>query len=343
MKKKAAQPVSLSVIIPAYNAAPWLPKTIPRVAEAVKQAGIKKAEIIVVDDGSKDDTAQVAEGLKADYPIRVITQKNGGRFVARKTGTSQAKYDFVLFIDTRIYIAPKGLQFIVEEMKKHPERQVWTSHVYLDKKANRYAQFWDAITSLAWRKYFSNPRDYSYGIPEFDHFPKGTTCFFVPTKAIKAANTWFEKNTNNLKYSNDDTLLIRHIAERQNININPKFYCTYHARTSFKQHAKHVFHRGRVFVDGFLRRDGNRFFWPLITFLTLSICVPILLIFMPQFILPLVLLLLGIWLLEMPIAWLLGIPFEDAWNLTILTPVFVVFYTIGIWSGFINIFVYRKT
>ena len=182
---------TISVVIPSYNGAAWLPKSIPKTDEALKRAGIKEAEILVVDDGSTDNTAEVVKGIKTSYPLRVVSQKNSGRFLARKLGVEKAKYPYILFIDTRIYIGPDALKFVIDEMARNPERKVWTSHVYLDKEANIYARFWDAITSLAWRRYFSNPRDYSYGLEEFDYFPKGTTCFFVPKEIIQEANNWF--------------------------------------------------------------------------------------------------------------------------------------------------------
>lgn len=342
MNSKKLSDLQISVIIPTYNAAQWLPRTIPRVEKALKNASIDKAELIVVDDGSSDGSGKVAESLKTVFPLRVIRQQNSGRFVARKTGTDGAKYEYILFIDTRIYIAPGGLQFIAKEILKNPKRQVWTSHVYLDKSANIYARFWDALTSIAWRKYFKNPRDYSYGLREFDYYPKGTTCFFVPKKIIKSANEWFFNNTKNLKTSNDDTLLIRHIAQNYNININPKFSCTYHARSSFRQYAKHVFHRGKVFVDGFLRRDGNRFYWPLVAFLVLSVLLPIGLLVFPQAFVPLLLAGLLLWAIEFPVCLMLGVSSQDSLSLALLTPIFGLFYGAGIWTAFIQIYILKR-
>lgn len=326
--------ISVSVVMPAYNAAAWLPKSIPKVADALQHAQIIHAEIIIVDDGSSDDTGIVARNLKTPYPVKVISQINSGRFLARQVGVTQAAYDFILFIDTRIYITPLALKFIVDEMKRKPDRTVWTSHVYLDKSSNVYARFWDALTMLAWRRYFSKPRDCSYGLKDFDHYPKGTTCFFVPKALIQKANNWFITKTKDLKTSNDDTLLIRQIAERTNININPAFSCTYHARSNIRQYCRHVFHRGKVFVDGFLRRDGNRFFWPLIIFLLLSIFVPAACIIYPSVILPLLFVAAIAWILELPISLVLGIGYKDAWALFMLTPLFAVVYGAGIWAAF---------
>jgi glycosyltransferase involved in cell wall biosynthesis len=334
--------VDVSVVIPSFNGATWLPLSVPKVDLALKRAKIKKAEIIVVDDGSTDNTKDVVKKIDTNFPLRIISQPNSGRFVARKTGTNAANYEHILFIDTRIYIAPNALKFVTEEIAKKPERQVWTSHVYLDKNSNMYARFWDAITSLAWRRYFSHPRDYSYGLKEFDHFPKGTTCFFVPKKIIKEANEWFTHNTKDLKTSNDDTLLIRHIAEKTNININPQFSCTYHARTSLKQYTRHVYHRGQVFVDGFLRRDGNRFYYPLITFLFLSILVPVVLILFPSIIVPTVMAGAVLWIVELILMLVLGVSLKDSMSVFVLSPLFAFAYGAGIWRAFYKLHIRSK-
>ena len=212
-------PITLSVVIPAYNAAQWLPRSVPKVAKAIKNANVAKAEIIIVDDGSSDDTAEVAKTLKLPYPVRVISQPNSGRFIARKKGVEAANYDYVLFIDTRVFIGEDALRYVTDRLDAKKDTLVWTSHVIIDKKGNPYARFWEAITFISWRKYFANPRDCSYGIKDFDYYPKGTTCFFVPREVILEANNWFKQNTKNAKASNDDTLLIRRIAESHLINL----------------------------------------------------------------------------------------------------------------------------
>ena len=330
---------AISVVMPAYNAAGWLGKSIPRVDKALQQAGVSSSEIIIIDDGSTDETLETAKKLKTKSPLRVLHFENGGRFLARKRGTEAAKYDHILFIDTRIYIAPKGLKFIVEQIKKEPSRQVWTTHVHLDMEGNIYARFWEAITFVAWWKYFRNPRDVSYGIKEFDSYPKGTTCFFVPKEVFAEANNWFEKNTKDMKTSNDDTLLIRRIAEKNSININPAFSCIYHARTNFRNFIKHVHHRGKVFVDGFLRRDGNALFYPLVAFLVLSAFLPIVLLLFPSTIMLVVSACIVAWL-SLPLIFLLiGVQLKNAASFFILSPVFLVSYGLGIWKAFIKIHV----
>lgn len=326
--------------MPAYNAGSWLDRSLPKLEDAIKHAKIKRVEIIIIDDGSTDNTVAVARKLKFSYPIRVITQQNSGRFLARARGVEAAKYRYLLFIDTRIYIGRDSLQYIANRLS--PGKEVWTSHVNIERKHNPYARFWEGLTFLAWRRYFANPRECSYGIKDFDYYPKGTTCFFVPKPVIHQANEWFKNQTKNQKAANDDTLLIRRIAEEHRINLSPGFNCTYHARSSLKQFCKHVFHRGKVFVDGFLRRDGNRFFWPLIVFLVTSLLIPIGLLIRPQYLPVLAVAAVLVWVAELIAAIVLRVPYRDAFSLWLLSPLFVIVYGAGIWKAVFDIYVLRS-
>ncbi len=334
----------LTVVVPTYNGSKWLPSTISKIKTALDYAEIVKFEIIVVDDGSTDDTVKVVEGVKdnTSLPIRIVSQDNGGRFLARQTGADHAKYENLLFVDTRVYIGEESLAYVLGRREKDATRNVWCSHVRIDTKGNPYARFWEVIAYVSWRKYFKNPRDLSYGIKDFDEYPKGTTCFFITKTILKEANKWFLKNTKDLKTSNDDTLLLRHVAETNSISVSPDFWCTYHARSTMKQYVKHVYHRGKVFVDGFLRRDGNKYFWPLVGFLILTVVLPIFIILAPQFFPMLILIGLIMWFAEIIMLSLIGVPYKDSLSFFVLSPVFAIFYGLGIWRAFIKTSIRRK-
>lgn len=78
---------TISVIIPAYNVAPWL----PRCLDSVLAQTYSKLEIIVVDDGSADNTRQVMEDYAVrDGRIRPIFKENGGVTSARLAGVAAA-------------------------------------------------------------------------------------------------------------------------------------------------------------------------------------------------------------------------------------------------------------
>jgi glycosyltransferase involved in cell wall biosynthesis len=87
----AAHHPLVSAIIPAYNAA----KFVHRAIESALAQTHRLLEIIVVDDGSQDETAEVA----ARYPVTVIRQKNGGTANARNTGIKAARGEWLAFLD----------------------------------------------------------------------------------------------------------------------------------------------------------------------------------------------------------------------------------------------------
>ena len=94
--------ITISVVIPAYNAAHFL----PRCLKSVFAQTLKPAEVIVVDDGSTDDTAAVAAALGA----RVIGRQNGGISAARNTGIQNASGQWIALLDADDLWAPEKLE-----------------------------------------------------------------------------------------------------------------------------------------------------------------------------------------------------------------------------------------
>src|SRR5690242_10687505 len=86
----------VSVIIPAYNYARFLPQAI----ESALQQDYPEFEVLVVDDGSTDNTAEIAAVYsRADKRVRYLHQKNAGLPAARNTGIQHARFDFIGFLD----------------------------------------------------------------------------------------------------------------------------------------------------------------------------------------------------------------------------------------------------
>ena len=84
----------ISVIIPAYNAMTYLPETI----KSVLNQTFNNFEVIVVNDGSSDETEQWVSQI-SDPRVKLITQVNQGAAVARNTGISHAKGEYIAFLD----------------------------------------------------------------------------------------------------------------------------------------------------------------------------------------------------------------------------------------------------
>ncbi len=97
--------IGLSIVIPVYNAEMWIKPTIQYILDALEKSNFE-SEIIVVDDGSTDLSADNAASVKVPKgtTITVMRQANTGRYLARKAGVEASKFDNILFIDSRVYI-----------------------------------------------------------------------------------------------------------------------------------------------------------------------------------------------------------------------------------------------
>lgn len=86
----------ISVIMPAYNLENYIGKSI----ESVLQQTYPDFELIVINDGSQDNTAEVVAGYaQKDQRVKLINQENGGVSVARNTGLDAAKGEYISFLD----------------------------------------------------------------------------------------------------------------------------------------------------------------------------------------------------------------------------------------------------
>lgn len=104
--------MSFSIIIPAFNASAYLERSV----NSVFSQGLKEEqfEVIIVNDGSTDETQSIAEKLKINQGnIRVFSQQNKGLGGARNTGIKNSTGEFVIFLDADDIIAVNSLQKIL--------------------------------------------------------------------------------------------------------------------------------------------------------------------------------------------------------------------------------------
>ena len=104
-----------SVVIPLYNKEPH----IKRALDSVLSQTIQDFEIIVVNDGSTDQSAQVVENLK-NSKIRLISQDNTGVSVARNRGIDESKSELIAFLDADDEWMPDFLETILQLQKNYP-------------------------------------------------------------------------------------------------------------------------------------------------------------------------------------------------------------------------------
>ncbi|SUC45396.1 Chondroitin polymerase [Providencia stuartii] len=85
----------VSVVIPCYNSENWIAKAI----QSIDNQTFKNIEIIIVDDGSTDNSVNVIKNIKISLPILIINQENSGPSLARNNGVKYAKGDYIAFLD----------------------------------------------------------------------------------------------------------------------------------------------------------------------------------------------------------------------------------------------------
>lgn len=106
----------ICVVVPAYNAAPWLPRSL----DSLMAQTYPDLEIIVVNDGSTDDTRQVLEEYAGKYPqIKAIHKENGGVTSARLRGIREATGDWIGFMDGDDVIEPWMYQRLLDNAHAH--------------------------------------------------------------------------------------------------------------------------------------------------------------------------------------------------------------------------------
>lgn len=108
-------PTKVSVVIPAYNAAPF----IHRAVDSVLSQTFADFELLVVDDGSSDDTLRVL--ARYGDRLRALPQRNSGPAAARNHGLSAACGEYVAFLDADDHWLPEKLERQVQLMERRPD------------------------------------------------------------------------------------------------------------------------------------------------------------------------------------------------------------------------------
>lgn len=108
----------VSIIIPTYNCEKYIRYTI----DCLLAQSYKNIDILVVDDGSVDRTAELVSAYPA--PVRLVRQQNAGVCRARNRGLAEAKGDLICFMDHDDYWFPDKLELQVETLRNHPEAGV---------------------------------------------------------------------------------------------------------------------------------------------------------------------------------------------------------------------------
>jgi glycosyltransferase involved in cell wall biosynthesis len=111
----------VSVIVPCFNYGRFLVQCLA----SLRAQSYSNWECLIVDDGSTDDSAQIAERLAADEKrVAYVRQTNSGLSAARNAGLARARGEFIQFLDADDLLEPQKLQCQVEFLRAHPDVDV---------------------------------------------------------------------------------------------------------------------------------------------------------------------------------------------------------------------------
>lgn len=167
----------ISVIVPVYNVEPYIVKCL----DSLVASTLKDLEILIIDDGSKDHSIDLALPYQEKYEnITILTKTNGGLSDARNFGLSMAIGEYISFIDSDDYVDPNMFLKMYEAAKEHDSDIVCCDMYYVEDDQFKYSVAADfTCSSYAENKGVisinnsANNKIYRRSFLEDKQFPKG--------------------------------------------------------------------------------------------------------------------------------------------------------------------------
>jgi len=254
MNRQHAKPTGLllSVVVPVYNGAETLGDCLAALCNQTLPAD--QYEILVIDDGSTDETPDIV----ASFAQRVRSHRiepNAGRLIARRTGAELAACDDIVFCDSRVICEPDVLAVVLD----HPHRPLMLGSDFPQEYFRTlYGRFLFSVYRKLWKPYF--PQEWfaeqvEINQANFNRMPKGTG-FLATDRSMFLRH----QPTGGDRYVSDDTLLLAGMVTEKPIIRCRNLRCRYRARTELKAILPHLHFRGVLF-NSFYLRPGHMFFW----------------------------------------------------------------------------------
>lgn len=125
----------ISIIIPAYNVGKYIKKCISSICS--QKVDRRQYEVIIIDDGSQDNTRKKIISLQKDFSnIILICQNNSGPSAARNKGLDVAKGDFIWFVDSDDYVAMDSLHYLLKLLEEHSPDILQFNHKRVQEQQN---------------------------------------------------------------------------------------------------------------------------------------------------------------------------------------------------------------
>jgi glycosyltransferase involved in cell wall biosynthesis len=228
---------SVSVVIPFYNSA----ATLERCVHSVLDGGVKPLEIVLVDDGSGDESSAIARALEAAHPgvVRALRlADNGGPARARNRGAALARGEFLLFVDSDTHASP---DMIERFLRRIPEADAVTGIYDLeplnDGAVPRY------------KAYFTYCAFADCGVIPYETFSSHTAG--IKTAVFRELGGYDESLRWGMDYENEE--FGRRIILRHKLLLDPEFKVR-HFFPGFAKLTRTYFNRVSLWMEFFLRR-----------------------------------------------------------------------------------------
>src|SRR4051794_17886995 len=141
----AGESAKVSIVMPAYNTGRFITEAI----ESVLAQRYRNWELVIIDDGSTDNTGSIIEGF-TDPRIVALRQPNGGLTSARNLGLSNVSGDWVLFLDSDDLLRPDALDVLIEAAWARRARTpavVYGDYVRIDETGAKFGRR-DLLTKI---------------------------------------------------------------------------------------------------------------------------------------------------------------------------------------------------
>lgn len=195
-----------SVIIPLYNKAPYIAKAI----ESVLGQTYRDFEVIVIDDGSTDQSLEVVKTFE-NKSITIISQPNSGVSTARNNGVKLAKHPYICFLDADDWWHPTFLEEMKQLITDFPDAGIYGSGYYIVKNGK------ERIAPIG------VPQGFERGIIDYCEVYAKTLCMPIWTGAVIVPKNIFDEEggfKSQLKLGEDFDLWIRIALKHKVILVN---------------------------------------------------------------------------------------------------------------------------
>jgi len=211
----------ISIVVPAYNAASFLQGTI----KSVQNQTLKDWELLLIDDGSQDETAAIVKPFLSDPRIRYVRQDNQERAVARNRGISDSSGEYVAFLDADDLWYPEKLALQLELMQT-------------ERKPGMCYTFADVL-----RPGEKTPRSYRQPMARegkiFEDLLRGN---FITVSSTMVRRNVLEEvgqfDTDSSLLGSEDWDLWLRISRRYTIGVVRKYLTTYRTHPGIQSHSK---------------------------------------------------------------------------------------------------------